>query len=192
MGIVGVIWVFNLIIVAWNIYTIGNTWVEARHASGWMRFVVWAGAFMTAMGLTWNIIIVEAFIASIFEILNPAEIGALLNLGYIVVIPGILLGGYAVTFDSWARGYRARVITDLAPAGYNSFASMYNTYHAIEGIPDAFGKVCEVFFDDEDGAKIGLVLLLVTIALLGGVIITAAGIWYFAARDEPIFEPSFN
>lgn len=103
---------FNLIIVSWNIYAIGNTWVEGRHSGGWMRFVVWAGAIMTAMGLTWNLVILEAFIASIYGWLTITEVELLLDLGCILVVPGILLGGYAVTFDSWARGYQTRIITE--------------------------------------------------------------------------------
>ena len=115
---------------------------------------------------------------------------ALLAFGYLLVVPGILLGGYAVTFDSWARGYRNRIIMDLAPVGYNSFASMYNTYHAVEGVSDAFGKVFEFITDDDDSAKVGLILLIIVVALFGGIVITAAGIWYFAARDDPLPAPA--
>ena len=46
------VWIINLVVVSWNIYSIGNTWVEARHSGGWIRFVVWAGAFMTTINRT--------------------------------------------------------------------------------------------------------------------------------------------
>ena len=157
-----------------------------------MCIVVWTGAAMTALGLTWNIIIVEAYIAGISGFLNAAEIEGLVNLGYVIVVPGILLGGYAITFDSWSYAYRKRIITDIAPVGYNTYASMYNTYHTVESLGDAVGKVFELFTDDDDSAKVGLILIMVTLALFSGLLITAVGIWYFAARDEPIYKPSIT
>ena len=216
------LWIFNLGICLWNIYAIGNTWVEARHAGGWMNFLVWSGAIVTALGLTWNIFVLEAMIAFSSGLINELEVQIMLQSGYILIIPGIIFGGYATRFDSWARAYRSRITSelnrisgtavvaqnegvDITSAGgnvadhqyivgaainvtarvtANSFASSYNSYHGADNLGKATEAVFGIFTKDDDSIKIGLILFLLAVAFGMGFILTAIGIWYFAARDE--------
>jgi hypothetical protein len=152
--------------------------------------MTWMGAVMAASGLSWCILILLILGAVGIGKLTPywGEVG--LDLGYILIIPGILFSGLMITIDSWARAFRTRKILDFGVAGYNSFAQVYNTYHAIQGIGPAFGKVFEAFSggkDKKDGTTI--VLILVVFALGAGILITAAIIHHVAA-SAPL--PSYD
>jgi len=182
--------VINIGISLWNAYATGKAWVEAKYAGGWPRFMTWMGAIMAASGLSWCILILLILGAVGIGKLTPywGEVG--LDLGYILIIPGILFSGLMITVDSWARAFRTRKILDFGVAGYNSFAQIYNTYHAIQGIGPAFGKVFEAFTggkDKKDGTTI--VLILVVFALGAGILITAAIIHHVAASAPlPTYE----
>jgi len=174
--------ILNIAISLWNAYATGKAWVEAKYAGGWPRFMTWMGAVMAASGLSWCILILLILGAVGLGKLTPywGEVG--LDLGYILIIPGILFSGLMITVDSWARAFRTRKVLDFGIAGYNSFAQVYNTYHAIQGIGPAFGKVFEAFTggkDKKDGSTI--VLILVVFALGAGILITAAIIHHVAA-----------
>lgn len=180
----------NMGISLWNAYATGKAWVEAKYAGGWPRFMTWMGAIMAASGLSWCILIVLILGAVSLGKITPnwGEVG--LDLGYILIIPGILFSGLMITVDSWARAFRTKKILDFGLAGYNSFAQIYNTYHAIQGMGPAFAKVFSAFFGGK-GKKSGatVVLFLVVIALGSGIIITAAIIHHVAASTPlPSYE----
>jgi hypothetical protein len=191
MGIVIIILiVLNVAISLWNAYATGKAWAEAKFAGGWPRFMTWMGAIMAASGLSWCILILLISIAVAMGSLTPAwgEVG--LDLGYILIIPGILFSGLMIAVDSWARAFRTRKILDFGVAGYNSFAQVYNTYNAVRGLGPASGKVFEAFFGGK-GKKDGrtLVLILVIVALGAGIFITAAIIHHVAGHTPlPSFE----
>lgn len=179
----------NVGISLWNAYATGKAWVEAKYAGGWPRFMTWMGAIMAASGLSWCILILLILIAVSAGKLTPqwGEVG--LDLGYVLIIPGILFSGLMITVDSWARAYRTHKILDLGRAGYNSFAQVYNTYNAIRGVGPASAKVVEAFFGKgkKDGSV--LVVILVVLALGAGIFITAAIIHHVAASTPlPSYE----
>jgi len=179
----------NTAISLWNAYTTGKAWAEAKFAGGWPRFMTWMGAIMAASGLSWCILIVLIVGAVGMGKLTPAwgEVG--LNLGYILLIPGILFSGLMITVDSWARAFRTRKVLDMGLAGYNSFAQVYNTYSAIRGVGPAFGSVFKAFFGGGKKSGSALVLILVIFALGAGIFITAA-IIHHVAGNAPL--PSFE
>jgi hypothetical protein len=174
--------VFNTAISLWNAYAVGKAWVEAKYAGGWPRFMTWMGAIMAASGLSWGILILLIFGFVAGGKLTPdwGQVG--LDLGYVIIVPGILFSGLMITVDSWARAYRTHKVLDFGVAGYNSFAEVYNTYHAIQGIGPALSHVFKAFLGG-GGKKSGalLVILLVIFALGLGIIITAAIIHHVAA-----------
>lgn len=175
----------NTAISIWNAYATGKAWVETKHAGGWPRFMAWMGAIMAASGLSWVILFLLLLGAVSLGKLPAqwAEVG--MDLGYILLMPGILFSGLMIAVDSWARAYRTRKVLDLGMAAYNTFAESYNTYHAIQGMGPAFRKVFDAFFggkDKKNGAMI--VLFLVVVALGGGALITAAIIHHVAASDD--------
>lgn len=183
---VALILLLNLAISWWNAKAVGNAWVEAKHAGGWHYFMCWMGALMSALGFTWCYLIILVFGAIAFDKITVEAAQAALYLGYILVIPGILFSGLMITIDSWARAYRERSFANVGVAGYNSFAQIYNTYHAVKDVPDAFKHVKSFFSGDSDDAGKAMVLLLVIVAALSGFITTYVIVSTTAAKDEPM------
>src|SRR5262249_37336803 len=87
-----------------------------------------------------------------------------------------------ITVDSWARAFRTKRIGDFGIAAYNTFAQIHNTYSAIRGFGEAFRNVTEFFSgdrsssDDKEGDNtkaIIAVILIVAVAISGGILLTA-------------------
>lgn len=181
----------NLGISYWNARIVGLAWVEAKYGGIWMRLLTWAGAIQSALGFTWSYLTILGLIAGALGYLTAEQLDVLFSLGYLVVVPGILMSGLVIWLDSLARAVRTRQFSDIAVGGYNTFAQAYNTYHAIRGVGPAFEKVLEFFKsdsgdsdDDGKGAAGMLIILLVLIALLGGVITTWVLINHYAAQED--------
>jgi hypothetical protein len=182
----------NLAISFWNARTVGLAWVETKHAGGWTRFMTWMGAIMSGLGFTWCYLIILVFVAGALGKLNVKQMEVALNLGYLIVIPGFLFSGLMIMIDSWAKAYRERNLGSTAVAGYNTFAQMYNTYHAVNGVGDALKSVLGFFSSDDNGDGDGnnsaagfLILLLVIVAIAGGALTTAAIVHHYAASADP-------
>jgi hypothetical protein len=186
------VWVLNFGISIWNAYAVGKVWVEARHAGGWHRFMCWMGAVMSACGFSWCYLTFLALTAHYFQWITNEQMMAMLNLGYVLLVPFILFSGYAITLDSWAQAYRRGGFLNYGTAAWNTYASIHNTYSAWRNMGDAFTSLGKFFGGDRksssdrngDGAgAIIIVILLVALALLGGVITTAVIIRRVAATD---------
>src|SRR6516164_6744910 len=136
-ALVVLVWVLNLGISIWNAYAVGRAWVETKHAGGWPRFMAWMGAIMSACGFTWCYLLLLALIAYWIEWLTLYQVEALIQLGYILIIPGILFSGLLITIDSWAQAYRRRTLGAFGTAAYNTYAQIHNTYAAISGLGQA-------------------------------------------------------
>jgi hypothetical protein len=195
MWLVVVIWILNLGISIWNAYAVGKAWVETKHYGGWPRFMAWMGAIMSASGFTWCYLLLLAFIAHEVQWLNDYQIEIMIYLGYILLIPGILLSGLMITVDSWARAYRERTLASIGTAAYNTFAQIYNTYNAVNDFGRAFRSVTGFFGgesrdskDRDGGGAAVLVVILVLLALLGGILTTAAIIHRVAASGPKLSE----
>jgi hypothetical protein len=180
----------NFAISWFNSWSVGRGWAESKARGGWPRFMSWMGAIMAASGFTWCYLIILAVIIYMTGYLDEQYVEAMLALGYLVIILPVLGSGLAITVDSWGYFWRRRTFGSGAVAGYNTFAQVYNTYQAARAIPEAFGKVFDVFggsskrrssSSKNDGAAALLVIALVVVALLGG-ILTAAAIIRSTAR----------
>lgn len=174
------IWVLNFGISIWNAYAVGLAWVETKHNGGWARAMAWAGAVMSASGFSWCYLIILAFAAHGLGWLDMEQVGLALQLGYLLLIPGILVSGLMITLDSWARAYRRRTIGSIGTAAWNTYAQIHNTFHAIRDLDGAFGSVVDAFrggnssSDKKNGAaSMVVVFVVVVVALLSGVITTA-------------------
>ena len=117
---------------------------------------------------------------------------AMLNLGYILLIPFILFAGYAITLDSWVQAYRRGGFLNYGTAAWNTYASIHNTYSAWRNLGGAFTSLGQFLGSgrkdrsDRDGDGAGaiiVVLLLVALALFGGILTTAVIIRRVAATD---------
>jgi hypothetical protein len=185
------VWVLNFGIAVWNAYAVGKVWVEARHAGGWHRFMCWMGAVMSACGFTWCYLTFLALTAHHFQWLSDDAVMAVLNLGYVLLVPFMLFSGYAITLDSWGQAYRRGGFLNYGAAAWNTYASIHNTYSAWRNMGGAFASLGD-FFQSRRGRSnnggdgpnpIILVVLLVALALLGGIITTAVIIRRVAATD---------
>ena len=198
-GIVfALVWVLNFAISVWNAYAVGKVWVEARAAGGWHRFMCWMGAVMSACGFTWCYLSFLALTAHHFQWLADEQVLAALNLGYVLLLPFILFGGYAITLDSWAQAFRRGGLLNYGAAAWNTYASIHNTYSAWRNMGGAFASLGAFLGGGRksgrgrggDGAGgVIVVLLLVAFALLAGVLTTAAIIRRVAAT-EPLPPPT--
>ncbi len=196
MWLLVLVWVLNFAISGWNAYAVGSAWVEARVAGGWPRMLCWSGAIMSAAGFSWCYLIFLVLTGYHFEFVNEEQVNIALSLGYILLIPGILLSGLVITVDSWARAYRQGGFLNYGIAAYNTYAQLHNTWSAITTLPAAIGRVRDYFGkglnsdrDDRD-SKSGLivVILLVAVALAAGVLTTTLIIW-LVAGSRPLPPP---
>jgi hypothetical protein len=190
------VWVLNFAISVWNAYAVGKVWVEARLENGWHRFMCWMGAVMSACGFTWCYLSFLALTAHYFEWISEEQVRAALNLGYILLIPLMLFSGYAITLDSWVQAFRRGGFLNYGAAAWNTYASIHNTYSAWRNMGGAFSSLSEFLgsrrkSSDRDGDGPGpviIVILLVALALVGGILTTAAIIRRVAASD-PLPQP---
>ena len=185
--LVGLVWLLNFGISIWNAYAVGKSWAEARAAGGWPRVLCWAGAVMSASGFTWCYLILLALGGYYFEFIGQEQLIVALNLGYVLLIPGILLSGLVIMLDSWARAFRQGGFLNYGVAIYNTYAQIHNTYSAIKNFGTAFGSVRNYFGgrdsnDDRDNSSgLLVVILLVAVALAAGILTTTFIIWKTAA-----------
>src|SRR4051795_1124017 len=93
------VWFLNFGISIWNAYAVGKSWVEARAAGGWPRIMCWSGAVMSASGFTWCYLIFLVLTANYFGVVDQTQVNVALSLGYLLLIPGILLSGLMITLD---------------------------------------------------------------------------------------------
>jgi hypothetical protein len=170
--------ILNIAISFFNAYSVGRSWADTKAIGGWQRFMAWCGATMSASGFTWCYTIIIFIIAGSAGWLSPKFVRGGMELGYVIVIFPILGSGLAIWLDSVTTAYRTRRVSDMAVAGWNTFAQVHNTYEAFSGLGDIFKDIGKVFggdsdSDDKDGAMAMLALLLVLLALSGGVLTTA-------------------
>ena len=182
------VWLLNLGISIWNAYAVGLAWVETKHAGGWPRLVAWAGAAMSAAGFSWCYLLILTYAAQGLDWLDTAHVQVALQMGYILLIPGVLAAGMVITLDSWARAYRARTLANIGRAAWNSYVQIHNTFHAIRDFDKAFGSVVDAFKSSgsnsgdsgsdssskkSTGVVFILIFVLVVVALLSGILTTA-------------------
>jgi hypothetical protein len=192
--IIAFVWILNLVISAWNAYACGKAWAEAKSAGGWPRFMTWMGAIMSASGFTWCYLIALILGAVHFNFLDAHWGTVGLELGYLIIIPGVLFSGLMITVDSWAQAYRNGGILNYGVAAYNTYAQIHNTMAAVQNMGDAFSDVLDAFTrggkgssssnDSDNGATALLVIGLVVAALAAGIITTAAIIRRTAGSDK--------
>jgi hypothetical protein len=193
--------VLNLVISVFNAWSVGRSWYETKAVGGFVRFMAWMGATMSAVGFTWSYLVVIAALAGPdgFQRLPPHYVDAMFSLGYLVLIGPCIGSGIAITIDSWAHFWRKRTFGSGAVAGWNTFADIYNIYNAARYVPTAWDNVMDLFSskkgsssssDDDDSSPFAAIAIaLALLAVLGGVLTTAAIIRTVAqatARDRQL------
>jgi hypothetical protein len=195
VGLVILIWLMNFGLSFWNAYAAGLAWVETKHAGGWPRWMAWMGAAQSAAGFSWCYLIILGFGAWGLEWITLPDLAFALDLGYVLLIPGVLFSGLMIMLDSWARAYRTRTVRDIGYAAWNTYAEIHNAFHAARNIDGAFANVIDSFGGGSSGKKdkgaaILLVVAMVVVAILGGVITTAVIINRVAGNDNLADRPA--
>jgi len=184
--------VLNFVLSIFNAWSVGRSWVEARAAGGWARFMSWMGATMASVGFSWCYLVILAYAAGPAgsHKLPPTYVNGMFSLGYLILLVPLFGSGLAITLDSWAYFWRKRDFTSGAVAGWNTLADVYNAYEAARAVPGAWDAVKEMFkgssssSSDEDSAKGKLLLIALALclcALVGGALTAAAIIRTVAA-----------
>lgn len=174
----------NFAISWFNAWSVGRSWAEAKAVGGFPRLMAWMGACMSACGFTWCYSVVVVLVLSLFTTVPPKLVIGIEDLSYLVIILPVIGSGFAITVQSWAAFWKNRTFGNGAVAGFNTAAEIYDIYEASRSIPSAFGGVVDLFKsdDDKDGRLAALAVLVVLLAVAGGVLTTRA-ILLAAARN---------
>lgn len=174
------LFVLNFGISWFNAWSVGRSWVETKAAGGWLHFMSWMGAIMSACGFTWCYLVVLGMAATSFNWLPPTYLKGFFSLGYLVIIIPVLGSGLAIMIQSWAHFWREKNILNGGVAAWNTFGQVYNTYQAVKNIPTALEGVMGMFKDVGDGEDdvksklLFMAIFLVIVAVVGGVLTTTA------------------
>lgn len=162
----------------WNARVCGQVWVEANALGGWIRAVVWSGAVQSAIGFSALLLLFLGVIMKAAGMLPASMASGMASLWYVLIIIPILLTGWVITVHSWISLARDRSLINLAATGWNTYASISNTYGAVQGVGSAWQNVKDMIpdVDSEDiqGAAWIAVLAAVVASLVGGAVITWA------------------
>ena len=178
MGMLLLVLVLNLVISFFNARNVGKIWAESKAIGGWVRVLAWAGAIQSAVGFTYVYAVVVAYIAASTGYLPASMVGVLLNLMYVMLVVPMLGSAIIITIQSWINAARERSLMNLGVAGWNTFATAYNAYNAVNSFGPALDAVQEglggLFGGDSDSDdNAGRVILLAAIVLLAGVLTTS-------------------
>lgn len=168
----------NLVISFLNARSCGRMWAESKAIGGWIHVLTWCGAIQSAIGFTtvWSFFI--GTVAYLVGYLNSSMISFYSSFLYVLIILPAIGTGILITIESWIQFFREKSLLNLGTAGWNSFAEIYNIYHAVNSFGDAFSIVKDGFselFDsdsDNDASPILLVILLAVFSLFAGIMTT--------------------
>jgi hypothetical protein len=182
--IIGVL-ALNLFISWYNCRTAGSIWYEAKKSGGFMRLLVWCAAIQSVVGFSSVLILVFGFTAFATGHLPQQYLESTISLWYLLIIVPALGSGLIITIHSLITAWRERNIANIGVAAWNTFAMAHNVYSAASNVPDAFSKVGDLFKGDKDQQKVAMVLLIVAVAIGGGILITALLIRHYARAMPP-------
>jgi hypothetical protein len=177
--------VLNLVISWWNCRVVGSIWHESKFVGGFMRALAWCGAIQAAVGFSSVIMLLLVFSAYATGYLPVKYADGAASLWYLLVVFPAIGTGLIITVHSLITAWRERSIANMGVAAWNTFASGMNLYNAFSDVPDAFDKVSDMFSGDKDDQKVALVILIVAIAIGGGILITALLIRHYARQHKP-------
>ncbi|MFZ5341775.1 MAG: hypothetical protein ACOZBL_04490 [Patescibacteria group bacterium] len=106
---------------------------------------------------------------------------------YLMIIIPALGSGMVIWVHSLVEAWKRRDFASIGTAAWNTFAQAHNTYSAISDIPEALSSVGKIF-SSKDGDSKGkgglLIILIVILAILGGIITTYVLINRYAATSR--------
>lgn len=190
------IMVANVAISFFNARSAGQVWAESRALGGWIRLLAWCAAIQSAIGFTMVYLIVVGYVALSVGYLSPQLFNTLMSLVYLMVIVPAIGTGLIITIQSWIAAFREKSLMNIGVAGWNTFATVYNTYNAVQSFGPALESVTEglggLFDSDSDSdSQAYRVILLAAIVLLAGVMTTTVIVRRYTA-SLPVSEEVRN
>ena len=187
-GLMILILVINVGISFFNAYVCGRSWEESKAVGGILWLVVWCTAIQSALGFSSVVLLFLIYLAHDYvpAYFTDVYFKGALNLWHLTIIFPIIGAGLSVTIESWVAVYRDASLLKLSNAAWNTFAQVRNTASAIENMGGALSSARDPFkftSDTEDDGKdagLAILLTLVSLALLGGSVITAAIIRFYS------------
>lgn len=180
-----VLLVINFAISWWNAWAAGRGWTEVKEIGGWPRIVTWCAVIMAACGFSWVFLTIETMIVYSLGYFEPTEVEAMFNLGYLIIIFPVIGSGLGLWAHSLIVAYKKRSFGTLGVAGWNTYAQVHNIYSVAKHAPGAIESVLKVFGKSKSGRQAIALILLVVLALGGGVLTTIT-IVRKADRDHAI------
>ena len=171
--------------ISWlNCYVLGGIWAESRALGGFPRVLAWCGATQSAIGFSSVIGAIVGYVLFATGHLPPKVATGAEALWYLLVMIPVIGTGLIITIQSWIVAFRERSLLNMGIAAWNTFAQVRNMYAAIDGIPAELAEVGKLFdSNDKDDAPLSLLaILLVVIALGGGILLTVLLIRRYAGR----------
>jgi hypothetical protein len=180
--------VLNVAISFLNAYVCGRSWQESKAVGGILRLVVWCTAIQSALGFSSVVLLFLIYLAHDYVpgYFTDVYFKGALNLWHLTIIFPVIGAGLSVTIESWVAVYRDASLSRLGNAAWNSFAQIRNMNSAVENMGGEFSSAGDPFKfasdADDDGKDAGLAIMLslVSVALLGGSLITAAIIRFYS------------
>jgi hypothetical protein len=196
IALVILITVMNVAISWLNAGVCGRSWEESKACGGFVRLVVWCTAIQSAIGFSSALIPPLLYLAheNLPGYFTDIYFQGAIGLWYMTIVFPMLGAGLAITVESWVAAYRNASLLRLGNAAWNTLAQIHNTASAVQSmggafsaVSDAFGSAFNLSSDSKDDgaasvAIIGLMiaLVVVSLALFGGILITAMIIRYYA------------
>jgi hypothetical protein len=194
-GMMILIVVLNVGISWLNAGVCGRSWEESKAVGGILRLTVWCTAIQSAAGFSSVTALPLIFLAREYApgYFTELYFNGALNLWYLTIIFPTIGADLAITIESWVAAYRDASLLKLSNAAWKTFVQIHNTATAIDNMGGAFSAVRDAFdpasnvssgedSDSKTAAAVGLtvMLVIVSIALAGGCLITAVIIRYYA------------
>ncbi|ROL72834.1 hypothetical protein BHU25_13675 [Pseudomonas vranovensis] len=173
----------NLAIGWWNCRVIGEVWDESKFVGGYMRVLVWCAAVQSAVAFSSVLVVLLGIGAYLSGHLTLAQAEAVQGLWYLLVIFPAVGTGLVLTINSLITAWRERSMASIGVAAWNTFSTLRNLHGASEALPKVWEKVSNALKDNKNG-KSTAIIVLALLAVLGGVVLTAALIRYYARRAE--------
>ena len=168
--------ILNGVISFFNARVAGKIWAESKGIGGNVRIMAWCAAIQSAIGFSYIYITILVYACSALHILSHSGINFMTSLTYVFLIVPLLGTGIIITIQSWIQASREKSLLSMGVAGWNTFATAYNLYHAIQSFGPAWEMatkgISDIFSGDDDDDEDSVVLALVILALLAGVMTT--------------------
>ncbi len=196
MALVILVTVMNVAISWLNASVCGRSWEESKACGGIVRLLVWCTAIQSAIGFSSALIPPLLYLAheNLPGYFTDVYFEGAIGLWFMTIVFPMIGAGLAITVESWVAFYRDGSLLRLGNAAWNTLSQVHNTARAVESmggafsaVSDAFGSAFNLSGDSTDDAAssaalagLMIMLVVVSLALTGGVLITAVIIRYYA------------